>query len=176
MDAAVLAGAALVLVAGVVKVRDPSGGAQALLSARVPLPPSWRRPAVRAVGVLEVVVAVGVLLVGGAVPAAALCVVYLAAAALVVRLRAVAPRAGCGCFGAASEPVGRAHAVVDLGLAAAALWGAWVGADPAWSHVGTGPAGGLPLLLLAGCLAWCCYLLMVRLPALQDAGGKVVVA
>lgn len=176
MDAAVLAGAVLMVAAGAIKLRSPRAGADALRSARLPLPPGLRSAAVRAAGAVEVAVGAAVLLVGGPVPAGALALLYLAAAALVVRLRAVAPRAGCGCFGAASEPVGRTHVVVDLGLACAALWGAWAGVAPAWSHVGSGPAGGLPMLLLTACLAWCCYLLLVHVPALLDAGRKELVA
>lgn len=113
--AAVLLGAA-----GASKVVTPEPASAAL--ARLQL---YHRPwAVRALGLVELVVAVSAFILGGIVPATALAAFYAAfavVAAAMVRSGSAEP---CGCFGRIEMPATRRHLIVNIlavvaGLAAA---------------------------------------------------------
>lgn len=139
-------GAAAKLVPG-----SPGGGLGVLL------PERFRTPATAAVGLLEAVLAVGLVVYSGVLgeTARALTAVLFAGSVVVLLLvRRRDPEAGCGCFGGLSrEPVGRrtltragllaAAAVATLGLAPAGWQAA---ASFTWTHAAV---LGVELLVLA---------------------------
>jgi uncharacterized membrane protein YphA (DoxX/SURF4 family) len=109
------AAAALLVLSGPGKVRRPDGTARALRQTGLPAP----RAAVRALGVVETVVGVGVIVAGDRwILPAGLAALYAGFAMFV--LLAVwrrAPLTSCGCFGAAGVSPTPVHAGVDAGLA-----------------------------------------------------------
>lgn len=109
-----LVAAGLLVPAGLAKVRDPAATRRELGRAGPRVD-----PAVRALGVGELLIAGWVLLVGGVAAAAALGAVYLGFAAVAAGQRRRG--AGCGCFGASDAPTGGLHVAVDLVAAGAAL-------------------------------------------------------
>ena len=149
------AAAALLVLAGVPKVRDPGDLVRAVRSVGMPL----GRGAVRAFALAEVVVGVAALLVPGPVTAALLAVTYAGFTAFVVRALAHGGvLSSCGCFGKADTPPTRAHAVVTGAAALVALAVAvTVPADPWTTLADLGPAavaGLVGLATLVGFLAW----------------------
>lgn len=121
--------AALVLcVAGVAKLRSPSGAAAAL---------GTRPWAIRALAVCEVVLGAACVVHPTRALAAALAVLYagFATVAAILRRR----RVGCGCFGDDDLPVSQAHVVASELLGALALTAAlarpfglsWLASQPA---------------------------------------------
>jgi hypothetical protein len=147
-----LAAAALLVVAGAPKVRDPGDLVRALRSARMPA----RRPWVRGFALAEVVVGLVALAVPGRVAASLLAVLYAAFTGFVaVALRRGGVLSSCGCFGRADTPPTWSHAVVTGGaalvgvaVAAGAPASPWAGGAAA-SAVGT-----VALAALVGFLAW----------------------
>lgn len=114
--------ALLLVVGGLTKVRRPQPLEAMVLAAGRRVPAGTGR----LVGLAEVVVGGGAILVGTAPWAAAMSALYLAFTVVV----AVAARRGvgtCGCFGAADAPPGPLHVAVDLGAAAVA---GFTAADP----------------------------------------------
>lgn len=101
--------------AGVAKVLRPEGATEALRLAGV----GSRPGAARALGVVEVTIAVAVLAVGGPWAAGALALAYVGFALFAERHRR-SPGASCGCFGDESAPMTRLHVVVDAVAAAVA--------------------------------------------------------
>jgi methylamine utilization protein MauE len=138
MIAGVLAGAALLLVAaGAGKVADPSRTVGALRALRWPSSPGL----VRAGGLVETLLGVAVLVVGGRPLALLVAASYLGFAAFVLSaLASGAPIGTCGCFARADTEPSSRHVVVvgllaaDAVVAAAtdeatladASWTAWV--------------------------------------------------
>lgn len=125
---------AVLVAAGVSKVADPAGTADALAALGVP----GGRVGARGMGALEVGLGVAGLTVGGTAVAVGVAAAYLAFAAVVVAAR----RRGlpsCGCFGARSAPPSPVHAAVDLASAAVAAVAAAGGAA-----VPTDALAGLP--------------------------------
>lgn len=167
--------AVLLGVAGVTKVLRPAPTGRAARALDLAIPLLLRgSPAVRLLGVLEVAVALGVLLVGGVIAAAALASAYLLLTAVTVRLLRVAPDSDCGCFGTAQEPVSRAHVVVN---AACALVAGAAIVLPQPSLTGalatTGAATGIALVVVTGVLATLLGAALTALPALVSARAKV---
>lgn len=128
----VLALAALLVVAGASKLRDPAPTAGALAAAGFP----HHRVAVIVLGVVEIGLGTAVIAFGDGYAALAAGAVYGGFAwFVVVALRRRLPIASCGCLGAIDTPPSRVHLVLDL-VAVALLVSAWV--QP------IGPLGGLP--------------------------------
>jgi hypothetical protein len=112
--------AVLLLTAGLTKVLQPAATGAALEGARLP---SDHR-LVRMLGAAEVGLALGVLLVGGAIAAGILAAVFGGFAAFTAYQ--ARRGAGCGCFGDATAPATSLHVAVDAAgaaLAAAAAVG-----------------------------------------------------
>lgn len=137
--------AAVLVLSGVAKIRQPEALVQPLHQLKLPARP----PVARAIGLGEVAVGIAVLATSSALVAAALAGVWAALLVAAVRLRG---GPDCGCFGAASQPVGTAHLVLNslFALAAAASV-----ADPAPSLGSIPDAGGVAiatyvLLLVTG--------------------------
>lgn len=162
----VLAAAALLVVAGVAKGRDPAATRVALRVAGLPA----GAVVARLVGAAEVVIGVAALTVGGPVAAAGVAAAHLGFAGFSHRLhRASRGRAGCGCFGRASAPVTRLHVWVNVAVAVAV---ASTLADPVGGVadvVRHSPWSGGPLLALAVLQAWMVAVTLTVLPQVQAA-------
>lgn len=115
--------AGLLVVAGVDKLRVPDGAMATLHSLRLPS----GRLAARVLGVGEIVVGGGVVVIGSRLGAVVLATCY--ALLLAVAWRQRARQLDCGCFGVAAAPVSSLHLGIDAaavtiglaGLAAAPL-------------------------------------------------------
>jgi hypothetical protein len=152
-----LAAALLLVVAGVLKARDPGDFATALARA-TRWSPSAARALVRAGAVTELAVGAGAVVHPGPVPAALVAASYLAFTVYVLWLRATGgPLATCGCFGTVDTPPTLAHVAVDAAFAAAALVATEI--DGAWlpALLADEPGAGVPLLLAAVTLAVLAY-------------------
>lgn len=170
----VWAGALLLAAAGLAKVFRPGPTGKAIRGATVPgaafLGSSGM---VRLLGLVEVLVGLTVLGVGGPIPAALLAASYLVLTVVAVIMIKRAPTTECGCFGASAEPVSRWHIAVNAGytlVAVAAV--AWPQNGVADELKSTG-AEVVPLLGLAVLLGWLSYQLMTSLPALLILRAKV---
>jgi hypothetical protein len=113
----------LVLVAaGATKLAEPAPLGAALATLGVPGAGSsaGARVLVSVVGVIEMLLGIGGLAVGGAAFALGVAVAYATFACVVlVALRRALP--SCGCFGSRSGPPSRVHAVVNLASAFVAV-------------------------------------------------------
>jgi hypothetical protein len=170
---AVLGAAALLLVvAGLLKVRDPGPARAALARARTPLPEWSVSPAaVRAGGLVQALVGVAILATGGRTAGALVLVSFTALALASWRMAAVAPGSSCGCFGEVDAPAHWWHVAANAGLAAAgAVAVAWPQPGLA-AVVADRPLIAVPLALLTVTLAYAAFLVMTALPALVTRTG-----
>jgi hypothetical protein len=159
--------ALLLLASGPAKLRAPEPTVAALRALRLgALRPFADPRLVRTGGVAEIALASWVLAGGGRAASAALAVAYLGFAAVAARLVAVGSAASCGCFGAASAPVGRGHLAVCLGAAAAAAAATVSPVAPVRTLFTPDPVLGAATVVLAGCLAAAAYLCLTALPEL----------
>ena len=162
--------AVLLVVAAGTKLRDPTSAAVALGRAGLPT----GVVVVRVLAGAELLVAAAVLLVGGALPVAALGLLHLGFAAFLVRLRrAAGAKASCGCFGGAEAPAGSLHVVVNAaaaGVAAISL----AGPLPSRPTVLGSQLGlALPYAAAVAVGAWATGLCLTSLPALLAAQRQV---
>jgi hypothetical protein len=155
-----LAAVILLGAAGIAKAIRPSDTSNALRRAGLRVGSG----AVRAGALAEVAVAAAALLAPGAVTGALVAAAYASFAGfIVVALRKDWPLASCGCFGRPDTPPTVAHAALDAGAAASALWWAlaWSG-GAAVSRLGRlffhQPWHGAPLVLVALVVAGLAYL------------------
>ena len=154
--------ATLLVVSGVPKLTDPVSTTRALES--IGLPP--KRSLGRAVGVVEIIVGIGVIAIGGPVMAAALAVLYAAFAGFIlIALRSNKVKS-CGCFGSDDTPPSLLHLTIDLGAAAV---GAVLVAQPV-GHLlevmGETPWAGIPFVLLVLIGTWLALIVLAILPGL----------
>ena len=162
--------AALLAVAALAKLRDPTSAAAAL--GRAGLPSAL--VLVRMLAVAEMLVAAAVLLVGEVLAVVALGLLHLGFAAFLVRVRrAAGAKASCGCFGSAEAPVGLLHVVVNAaaaGVAAISL----TGSLPSLPAV-LGDRMGLavPYAAAVAVGAWATGLCLTSLPTLFAAQRQV---
>lgn len=125
-------------------------------------------PLVRALGVVEVVLAAVTIVVGGLTPVA-VGAVYMAFAAFVAVARRNGSVGSCGCFGRSDTPPTQLHIGLNLGAAAAAF--AATGTDGIAAVVSDQPALGLPFLTFVGVGTYAVLLAFVALPRLQVASA-----
>jgi hypothetical protein len=154
--------AALVLLgaAGLAKAVRPAETANALTAAGFPVRRAW----VRVGAALEVALAVAAFISPGPVTAALVAITYgLFAAFVVLALQRGWALTSCGCFGRPDTPPTLAHAALDAGAAASAVW--WAAAWPAgygFPHLARlfyhQPWHGGPLVLVSGVLTGLAYL------------------
>jgi hypothetical protein len=158
-----LAGAGLLALAGVEKLRRPHYTQDALRALGL----RSGNAVVRAIGCIEVTVATAAVLsvlsgVGAAPAAAAVALLYAAFAVAVARLvRSGTPVRSCGCLGAAETPPSHAHALVNVACAgAAALYvvdpttlRAASGGDPLAYAIALAAAG-IALYLVTALIKW----------------------
>lgn len=162
------AAALLLVTAGAAKLIRPTPTARAAVDSRIPGSAVMTRLwVVRCAGLLEVAVGIAVFLRGGPWAAAVLALTYSALAVVARQLMREGPDRDCGCFGPASEPVSRAHLVVNV-------LGAAIGLAAVLAPVpGVGPAmienPWETMVLLAGAvvLSRLGQLAMTTLPALS---------
>jgi hypothetical protein len=161
---------ALLVVAGVAKLVRPDDTARAL-AALVPVPLARVRGLVRVGATAEAALGLVALAAPRTVSASLVAVSYGAFALFTVYARAKGgAMASCGCFGTPDTPATALHAVVDLGLAVAAV--AVAVAAPTGSLVSilaAQPLHGVPLVLVSAIGAWLTYLVVSLLAALQAA-------
>lgn len=151
-------GAALLLLAGVAKIRRPVANADALAMSGFPSSAGTAR----ALGAGEVLLGAVVLATGSLLAAGALGLAYLAFAVVAGRLLR-AGASSCGCFGEVDAPLSRIHVAVNAVLAVAGGVAA-TGSVPA-------VAGPLEVVLVATCVAvgaWMVRAVLVLVPALAD--------
>jgi hypothetical protein len=161
--------AAVLVLSGVAKVRQPTALVQPLRRLRLP---ASRRSA-RAIGAVEVAVGIAVLVTSHVAAMAALALLWIGLLAAAIALSRDAG-ADCGCFGEASRPVGAAHLVVNTVFSIAALVSTFDPAPAIWD-LPDAPAVGTAtyvLLLVVGAGA-VSALLTAPLPA---AAGRPVAA
>jgi hypothetical protein len=161
-----LSACVLLVVGGLLKVRDPHDTVRALRGAGIPM----GRASVRAVGLFEAVVATGAALTGNRFAVGVVGLSYLTFAAFVtIALVRHLPIASCGCLGRADTPPSVAHIAVDIAAFSTAAALAISPAGSLRSVVAHQPLGGVPLLLLAGATAYLVSLVIGPLAILIQA-------
>ena len=141
--------AMVIAVGGVAKIVAPTAFAATLGALGLP----GGALAARASGVVEVVIGVGAVLVGGRVAALVVAGTYAAFTLVVVAAR----RAGaesCGCFGAVAAPPSTVHVVVNGASAAIALLAAVAGPDALTEVLADQPLAGVPYLVTLATGVW----------------------
>lgn len=154
------AGAVMLLVAGAAKVSRPLPTADLLAVLGLPA----RLGPVRALGVVEISLAVTALAVGGPAAAAAVGALFVAFAVVVVRSLALGA-ASCGCFGRSDTPPSWIHAAGNVVVAIASFATAAADRTPV-DAMRDQPARGAPFVLMVGVLAG---LAMAAFTALPEA-------
>lgn len=145
LSAACFAAALILCAAGLVKARQPAASQRAAAGQGLPVP-DWL---VRLFGLVEVVVGLSVITVGGALAMSLQAVLYAGFAAFVVRGLLRGDLSSCGCFGASDRPPTWTHVVVNGILAAASGWSAVAGAEPLLSrNLVTTAAGSLTIVMI----------------------------
>ena len=162
-----LVAVALLLVSGALKARPPS--AVRAGSHRSSGPLARLAPAV---GIAELVVALGALTVDNRILPALAGTLYLAFSVFVaLALTAEEPVADCGCFGAAETTPTPMHLVLNLGAAAACGAVAWQSGGTLVRAVEGQPLLGLPLLLLTGICVFLAYAALTVAPRARAVAG-----
>jgi hypothetical protein len=156
--------------AGLAKTIRPADTANALRAAGIPA----SRTLVRAGAVAEVGLAAAALMAPGPLTGALVAAAYTTFAVFVMlALQRGWALASCGCFGRPDTPPTVAHALLNAGAAASAVWwaAAWRGGSGG-SHLGRlffhQPWHGLPLMLVTLVVTGMAYLVWTNpLPAAQ---------
>ena len=157
--APVLAGAALVVLAGLGKLRRPRPTVGAFKSVGL----SVRPRTVRALGVVEIVLGVTAIVPGGPIPAAVLGVAYLGFTAfVVVALRTGGTLSSCGCLGRPDTPPTRAHALVTALIGVSAIGAA--GFDGVHATALRWSGQDATLLAFSALVTWLAWLVFAVLP------------
>jgi hypothetical protein len=157
--APVIAGAVLLVVAGIGKIRRPTPTVGALKSVDVRVGDR----AVRLLGVTEVALGITAIAIGGAIPTALVGISYLGFTGfLVVALRRGGAVSSCGCLGKPETPPTHTHAVVTAAIAVTALVAAMRGGVDTGQLSGSG--ADLTLLAFTALVTWLIYLAFAVLP------------
>jgi hypothetical protein len=137
----VLAACALLLVAGVGKLRDPQRMVPALRALGLPARPR----AVRLLGVLEIAAALAGLCIG---PAAVVVALFYGALALVAwNLHRRAPAVPCGCLGGEATPVSTGHVALNVVATLVAIGS--ISTTSPLARMGNQPGAAIVLLVLS---------------------------
>lgn len=132
-----------------------------------------RRGVVRLSGLVELLVAVLVLVVGGRVGAALLTVAYASLAAVSWRMMSVAPGQDCGCFGRTSA-ITHAHTAVNAMFALVGATALALAPRSVLAEVQAQQWSGIPLIVGMTMLAYLSYVLMVVYPDLLRSRAQVL--
>lgn len=163
----VLAGAVLLLVAGLPKVADPRDTVRGMRSAGLPSSPAL----VRALAAVEVLVGLAVLLGPGRWAALATGLLYAGFTGFVLlALRRGGVVESCGCLGQVDTPPTRGHAAATGLVAAAALILAVAPTEQAWWAAGAGPA--TVTVLAAALLGFLLWQAVAVLPTATAAAAR----
>ena len=123
---------------------------------------------------IEVVIGVGALLVGGPVLCALVASSYLAFAGFVtVALRTGAPISSCGCFGKVDTPPSSVHVVLDLAFAGVAAIAAFTGDVALPDVLDHQPLLGIPFVMLVAIGCSLVFLAFSSLPKTMAAVREV---
>lgn len=141
--------AMVIAVGGVAKVVAPETFAATLRSIGLP----GGTAAARVSGVVEVVLGLGAVVLGGRLAALAIGIAYAVFTAVVVAARRSGAES-CGCFGATAAPPSMLHVVVDAASAVVALLAAIAGPEALTSVLTDQPLAGVPYLALLGVGVW----------------------
>lgn len=162
-----LAAAALLVVAGVPKVRDPWPLVRATRSVGLRVGPG----VVRAFAVAEVLLGVLAVIRPSSWSAGLVAAAYLGFTGFVVRaLRRGGVLESCGCFGTADTPPTWPHAGVTLAAAAVAAAVALGAPDQPYADASVG--GVVATLAGAGLVAFLAWQVMTVLPTVQPAAVR----
>lgn len=162
--------ALLLLASGPAKLRHPAATVAMLSELHLPGVPKRALPsATRAIGLAEIAIAGYVLLVGDRASTAVLALAYLAFAVVGLRLLVTDSSVDCGCFGAASEPISRAHVVVTTACLASAIAGMITPIGAVSGLFSPDAVLGAVTAGLVVVLAGAAYLTITALPALMRA-------
>jgi hypothetical protein len=153
-----LAAAAVLLLAGVAKLRSPGAAAQALRTVGLP----GSEALVRALAVAEVVLAIACLIAPAAATAGALACAYAAFAVVAVAL--VRQRAACGCFGDSDRPASWIQAALSVALSLLASAAAVSGVHGIGWIAGRSAIGAAVLVCGVAGLAYGAVLVYTELP------------
>ena len=154
--------AALLVLAGGVKVVRPRATAQALLDAGLP----GSRAVARGIGTVEIATGAWALAAPAAGGALALGLVYLAFAGFLGYVLRVHPEAGsCGCAGPTPVPPSRLHLALNVCAGVAALAFATTAAPSFGAWVGSLGWAALPVLAGMGLAGWLAVIAVTEAPA-----------
>src|SRR4051812_7814028 len=157
----VVVAAALVGLAGAMKVLQPASTAGALRALR--LPSSYR--VVRLLGLVEIALAIAAAASFSRAALVLLAAVYLGFAAFVVAaLDARAPVQSCGCFGRADTPPSIVHVALDLCAAGILFAAALTGTPGLDAVVPDQPWSAVPFALLVAVCTYLCVIVLTLLP------------
>jgi hypothetical protein len=155
-----LAAVLLLAYAGIEKLVRPGATRDAMHALHLP-----HRPiAVRAVGGLELAIAV-VGLAAGTAGAIAVTFMYAALAVVALVLWRAAPATPCGCLGASPTPASGVHVFVNGAAAIVALLAA--SAPHPFTVLAEQPLAGVPFVVLAICVAGLAALIIDAWPRLR---------
>lgn len=164
-----LVASALLVLAGAQKLLDPTMTVGALRALGLPSSPFL----VRAGSAAEVALGAAAIGVGGAVLWWQIALSYTVFAAFVVAaLRKGTMLGSCGCFGREDTPPHGSHVVLDLLLAATAVWAALTLDRAPVDELVARPGQGVLVVLLAGVALHLLFAVYVLLPrTLAQARG-----
>ena len=155
--------AALLLVSGGAKLRDPTPTAGALRAATLPS----ARPLVFLLAAGETIVGAGSLLLGGRIFGWLLAGLYMGFAVFVaVALRRRLPIASCGCFGKTDTPPSLLHLVLNLTAVGGGIRAAITPSRPLVAALAGQPLLGIPYLAFLAVGTFLAYLVLSDLPRL----------
>lgn len=162
--------AAMLVVAGVTKLRRPTPTIDVLRAAGLPS----GKILVSGFGTAEVAAGVTAITIGGRIPALAVAILYGAFVVFVVSLivRGIEV-ADCGCFGAEAEaPPGLLHIAVDGMAAVVALIAAAGSVSGIGGVLADQPLGGLPYVGFALLGTWLAVAVLTELPQLDRLAAE----
>lgn len=151
----------LLALAGGMKVAQPASTMGALRALRLPS----ARGLVRALGIVEIVVAVAAGVTFQRPLLALLAAMYLGFAAFVAAaLGSNTPLQSCGCFGRADTPPSVVHLGVNVAAATVALLAAATSTPSLGDTLSDQPWSGVPFALLVAASTYMCVTLLTVLP------------
>lgn len=148
LDIAVAALAMVLVVSGVLKIRDPDATVPMLEAIRLPA----SRTAVLGLAAVEIVLGATALVVGGPLPTAALALAYAGFAGVGLVLLRGGAAVPCGCFGQRSAPMTPVHVGVDAVAALVGVTALVLGAGGLFSPSTDLEPGVLAVALVAAAL------------------------
>ncbi len=160
--------AALLIDAGVAKVRAPAATSEALRLARLP----DRTALVRLLGAGEVALGASAIVLGGLVPMVLLAAAYGVFAVFAERQRRTG--SSCGCFGAKAAPLTRMHVVVDALAAVVAATAGLLAAPSLLAAAGPGVLETLTVVAVVALGAVALRHVLTTLPALTELTDRAL--